>query len=431
MIIRYRQLVPLLVIEIYLIATLIVLSWGPVTFNLHNSSFFWLFIFMYHLSFVFGYMLSVVSRKHAIVSIDNRYSKSKFSVFFTIAVFGVLVTYKNLMLGGNFIPYGILDEVIFGLTSPGEIYSQRMDALSSTGTWRILNIISILFLWAKLLFIFYFIYYWRSIGGFGRMLSAFYCLFFLTPGIASGTNSVVFQFVLIFSVSLICVLYIRNSRLFLPAIIFSIIMLVVAVFGFGYIMSQRGGGFSYFALTSPLGDVGVNITTPTLDSIWAYTIYAGVWLNYYLVQGYYGFSLIFDVDWSWTFGFGNSEFLQRQFYLVSGVDISGLTYQAKVDEFWGKSAQWHSFYSQMANDVGIVGLIFLMALLGYYISFTWNRALYERNFYSTALLPVLAILVIFIPANNQVFGFIDTLSYFVVVSLFQLFRSRKLRSSHV
>ena len=148
-------------------------------------------------------------------------------------------------------------------------------------------------------------------------------------------------------------------------------------------------------------------------------------MDYYLVQGYYGFSLIFDVDWSWTYGFGNSEFLQRQFQLLSGVDISGLTYQAKVDSFWGKSAQWHSFYSQIANDVGILGLIPFMGLLGYYISYTWHRAVYRNNFYSAALLPIFAILVIFIPANNQIFGFIDTFSYFFVVSFCQLGLSKK------
>ncbi len=203
------------------------------------------------------------------------------------------------------------------------------------------------------------------------------------------------------------------------------ILFLIPVGSFGYIMLERGGGFDYFISTSPLGDISVNTETPDLDNIFDFYLYAFTWLNYYLVQGYYGFSLIIDLDWNWTYGFGNSEFLQRQFLLITGIDIAQDTFQTQIDNIWGKTAQWHSFYGQFANDFGIIGVSILMFILGALLSRIWLSAIYNNNFYGMALLPLFMIMFIFFPANNQIFGYIDTLSYFIFVIFFWYLRGKK------
>ena len=194
----------------------------------------------------------------------------------------------------------------------------------------------------------------------------------------------------------------------------------------GYLMSQRGGGFDYFANTSPIGDISVSASTPSLSGFFEFYYYAFVWLNYYLVQGYYGFSLILNLDQYWTFGFGSSDFLNRQLITLTGVDVSNLTFQAQISEFWG-AAQWHSFYGMFANDFGFAGLSVLMFILGFYISRTWASVIYNNSFYGKALLPIFALMFILFPANNEVFGYIVTLSYFLVMSLLWFFEDKKVR----
>lgn len=222
-------------------------------------------------------------------------------------------------------------------------------------------------------------------------------------------------------------LYLNRYKYFLGIIVLCFVLSLIPIGSFGYIMSQRGGGFEYFLSISPLSDISILMKTPELDSFFGFYQYSMVWLSSYLVQGYYGFSLILDMDLNWTYGFGNSAFLQRQFFLITGSDIGELTYQARISPVWDKDAQWHSFYGQFANDFGFIGLSFLMFFLGYFFSRVWLSVIYKNSFYGAALLPIFALMFIFFPANNQVFGYIDTFSYFIFVSLFWYLEGKKLR----
>jgi hypothetical protein len=112
--------------------------------------------------------------------------------------------------------------------------------------------------------------------------------------------------------------------------------------------------------------------------------------------------------------------------MLTGIDVSNLTLQAQIAEYWS-SAQWHSFYGQFANDFGFIGLSVLMFILGYFLSRVWASVIYNNSFYGMSLLPILALMFIFFPANNQVFGYIDTLSYFLFMSIFWFFEDKKLR----
>lgn len=100
------------------------------------------------------------------------------------------------MLADSLIPVNIFNEFLSGLTNPELIYSERMDKISrnENNTSRLISILSIFFSYSKLLFLFYFIYYWKQLSFFKKNLSIAYCFLFLSPGVSSGTNSVVFYF---------------------------------------------------------------------------------------------------------------------------------------------------------------------------------------------------------------------------------------------
>lgn len=50
---------PIILVEIYLISTVILFSLGPIDFSIHNKILFWLLIVLYHLFFVFGYFIGI------------------------------------------------------------------------------------------------------------------------------------------------------------------------------------------------------------------------------------------------------------------------------------------------------------------------------------------------------------------------------------
>ena len=423
-----KKYLPLVLVETYLVFTLLLYVFGPVQFKGHNTDLFVMVMFVYHGAFILGYYLAIKTYKFNQIKIDKRFSSKLFYTALVFAVLSVLATYQNLMLAQSIIPYNIFEDIARGLREPGLVYIERMNHISDgyNPSSRALNIFSIFFAFFKLFFIFLFVYFWNDLSYFKKLLVLIYSFLFVSSGLAAGTNSVIFIFFIFLSLSLLVLFFIRPNLNFSKIIPLMGVSLLIPVGFFGYVMSRRGGGFEFFSSTSPLGDITMAASTPYLDNFLDFYYYAYVWLNYYLVQGYYGFSLILNLDLNWTFGFGNSAFLQRQFLMLSGIDISNLTFQARISEYWGV-AQWHSFYGQFANDFGFVGLSVLMFILGYFLSRVWASIIYNNSFYGMCLLPIFALMFIFFPANNQVFGYIDTLSYFLVISTLWFFEDKKLR----
>lgn len=426
-----KKYLPLILVETYLLITLLLFYVGPIDFEIHNHLIFAVLLFLYHGAFILGYVISIKTKPKTKFVVQRRLSTKFFYISFCLGLVGVFGSYKNLMLSSSFIPYDFFDNLIRGLSEPGVVYAERMMNAASgvTPESRLFNVASIFFLSFKLLFIFQAVYFWGQLGRLKKLLFVVYSLLFISSGIASGTNSVLFIFFIFLIFSTLVVLYVHDYAHLRRVLIICSIAFLLPVASFGYIMSQRGGGFEYFSGTSPLGDINVSVISPDLDnaSLVDFFYYSFVWLDYYLVQGYYGFSLILNLDHNWTFGFGNSAFLQRQLLLLTGIDVSELTFQHRISDMWDESAQWHSFYGQFANDFGLIGLTVFMFFLGYYFAKTWISVIYKNSFYGAALMPVFALMFIFIPANNQVFAYIDTLSYFIFVSVIFALEDTKIK----
>jgi hypothetical protein len=302
-----KKYLPLILVEVYLLFTLLLYYLGPIQFRGHNSTLFLILMFLYHSSFIFGYCISIRVYNFNKIKIDKKFSSKLFYFSFFFALLSVLAAYKNLMLAQSIIPYNIFEEIVRGLTEPGLVYAGRMNDMSNGlgSNSRLFNIISIFFAFSKLFFIFIFLYFWNYLTYFKKLLVLIYSFLFISSGLSSGTNSVIFIFFIFISLSLFVLFYIRTARNFSKIITFMGVLFLIPVGFFGYLMSKRGGGFEYFSLTSPLGDITISALTPNLNSVLDFYYYAFVWLNYYLVQGYYGFSLILNLDSYWTFGFGS------------------------------------------------------------------------------------------------------------------------------
>lgn len=424
-----KKYLPLFFIESYLLITLAIFYIGPVNFKIHNQGTFIALMILYHAFFICGYWLATRTSGSLKINTTAPFQRRFYYISFVIGLIGVIGSYNNLMLSTTFIPYNFFNDLGRGLMEPGLAYTDRMIQMESgiTSDSRLFNIASLFFSFFKLFFIFKFVYFWTSLGTFQKLLAVIYSFLFVSSGISAGTNSVIFIFFIFLIFSVITTLYIQDySHLGKVMAILAVIFLI-PISSFGYIMSQRGGGFDYFANSSPLGDISVSTSFSLTDNanFLDFLFYSFVWLNYYVVQGYYGFSLILNLDHNWTFGFGNSAFLQRQLLMVTDIDISKLTFQSRISQYWDESAQWHSFYGQFANDFGLIGLTLFMFLIGYYVAKIWNSIIFKNSFYGAALMPIFIIMFIFFPANNQVFAYIDTLSYFIIVSFFWIFEKKK------
>lgn len=328
------------------------------------------------------------------------------------------------------IPYNFVEDVLKGINEPAQVYIDRMAEVvyDGAGSSRSLNIFFIFIAFCKLLFIFYFIWFWKELNLIYKIISILYSFLYVSPGIIAGVNSVLFWFCLFTFTSLVVFYYLFNKKKLSSLVKVLAIIFIIPILSFGNIMSKRGGSFDYFVNSSPLGDISVKVNDiDTESNIFDDFNYSLVWMNFYVTQGYYGFSLTLDKEFKWTYGFGSSAFFQRQFSMISGIDVGVDTYQRRNDNVWGEYSMWHSFYGQVANDFSPYGIIILMYFMGWYFSKVWVSVITRNSFYGAAMMPIFAIMFIFFPANNQVFGYIDSISYFFFISVFWFFENYKIK----
>ena len=210
-----RDFYPLIFVFAYLFLTTFLYVFGPVQFRTHNSFIFYSLLFFYLFSFFYGYYLSFLLNKKKKINFSPRAFSTK--LYYTLLIFGTLVlivNYKNLMLNESFIPYDFFNDFLRGVTEPGLVYTERMSKISSgfTSNSRFFNILLIFLSFTKLLFIFYFVYYWSVLSVTKRFFSYFYSFLFLSCGISSGTNSFVFIFFIFLMFSLLVRYLIFNPR---------------------------------------------------------------------------------------------------------------------------------------------------------------------------------------------------------------------------
>lgn len=427
--ILFKKYTPLIAVELYLIITFLLFWLGPIKYRVSNVLYFILLFFLYHIFFIAGYFINTITFKKKPL-VDNKFSKKTFYILCIFAFWGSMITYKTATNGNSIIPYTILQDLINGIQNPAKVYIEsKLDYdYSSAGDSRLINILFIFFAFTRFYFIFYVVWFWKHLKIPLKLISFLYFIFYISPSISSGVNSLTFWFSLFLFSTLLVYYYINNPKKLRSILIILSILIIIPILSFGYIMSERGGGFSYFEQSSPRGDIHIIAKEIDLENsnIFSFLQYSITWLDYYITQGYYGFSLILEQDFKWTYGFGNSAFLQRQFNLITGIDVGELSYQRRYDNVWGEFAQWHSFYGQFANDFGPWGLTILMFLLGFLFSRVWLSILLQNSFFGAALMPIYIIMFIFFPANNQVFGYIDTISYFIFISIFWFFEDKKL-----
>ncbi len=433
-------LLPLLFLQIYLAVTLLVFTFGPISYSLPLPVIFWLCIFCYHFAFFLGYLLAYMSKiKKADFSgkkeIGKDFNLRLFHVLLFFSFFSSLLGFKNVdSILDFFNPFFWFESALQGVLNPGVAYTEKMQRVSSDVSGnKLLNIFLFFIAFSKIVIVPFIVFLWSRLSFKVKIASLFVTLLPLLSSLSHGTNKGVFDFVILYGSSLmIFFVYnkyhfnsymLRKRKFFLLVLIFS--MLGALTF-FGTAMSERGGDIRYIELIDPLGNIKVDESSynKTRESFFYYT-YA--WLGSYIVQGYYGFGLALTQDFETSYGVGNSVFLTRNFESLLGVDLRENTFQYKINNWWGESSQWHSFYSFFANDFHFVGVAFVCFILSFLMAKAWFDFIDSANVFAGAMMPIFSVLIIFIPANNQIFGFLDGLSAFFWTCIFWFYSKNKFR----
>lgn len=428
-------LAPCLLGSLYLCASLLIFKFGPIEWPVENEKTFWLFNALYLPMFILGGVCALMFRKFLKNPREWYYSAESISKFFWpilgCAGVVVLIGHRNISLGASYFPYSIFSDFVFGLVNPLDAYLYKFSdqAVENFSGNPLLTALSGVFAFSKLMLLCLLVSQWTNLSTLKKIVGMSVILFPILSGVSVGTNKPIFDvaFALIAITSIYMFLAPASTiRQFIASrwvLIF--VTGLVFLFSVGYFkhtMSVRAPGLNYAeSLSSSAGVVRVNPRFNAYCDASGEFVRASCHLfvtgSIYLTQGYYGMSLSTSLPLESTYGVGHSSFMTDALRKYFGVDLSPRTFQHRINDRWSASAQWHSAYSQWANDVGFFGVTAVMFMIGFYVSVIWASALYTGNLFAICSTPLLLTLIIFIPANNQIFNIFESLMTFMVLLL--------------
>lgn len=433
---------PLYAIEAYLVFSLILLIAGPLHFELHNKIQFVFLIIAYHVAFILGYNIGTKSDSNCRKDIykgDKNAIVSRYTFLIILVLYVWLIVTRNITHANSYIPVELFKRAITGIMNPALSYNSNKgtdaEALFHGNKVMTGSILLIYFLYYCFPAIT--VLYWEQINKIQRILSVIIIVLCLLLGFASGTNASIFHVIIPLSVGLVLKNLTGNKknnkstarqnikRIRKPIIT----MLCFGVLYFINNIDSRLGGNVLAYFCSKSSDITIStpykeiINNPQLGSL----VKGLASVQSYICQGYYGMSLAIDKGFTPTYGLGHSFFLATSSDNMFGTNIISNTYQEKITNIWSRTVNWHSFYSQMANDVGFYGVIIIMLILGIITSKVWIDIIINNNPIAKLLFVVMMPIYIFMPMNNQMGNLYGTFfSFWVLLILWIISRKNKI-----
>ncbi|WBA13976.1 hypothetical protein [Salinivibrio proteolyticus] len=437
---KYRTLLPLLLVELYLIITIWLVFYGPVNWNITNAPTLIGFIAFYHIAFILGYIVQLRYGRNNQNKAKPNFSKLANKYYWTIltlAFLGCLISFKNITMSNSFDVFRVIDLIKLGFIDPAQarnLYAEKLYSGDYVGN-KYLTALMVFFGVFKYALLPILVFNWRKLNFCKRLFGILVLIIPILSGVAMSLSSINFFYLFTILVSLL-VIFMSNDYedggikgiLRRKGVLFS--LLVIFFFSFWQFYAVKSGASLYNVVVHGARTASFDYMTANGiefkrkdDSSVLYDFYEK--LTVYIVQGYKGMSISLNESWDSTYGLGHSVFLQRVFEDYLGFDIRERTYQRKITEIWDENIYWHSAYSYFANDVSFYGVIVVMFFIGYFFSSTVTSALFYNNFIAKILLPLFALMFFYLPANNQVFSFLENMISFWVLTFVYMYSLRK------
>lgn len=121
-------------------------------------------------------------------------------------------------------------------------------------------------------------------------------------------------------------------------------------------------------------------------------------------SGYYGLELAMEKPFEPGWGVGHSPAALSVYETVTGdrdPHLNTYTYRNGADH-WSEDNYWSTLIAWIANDVGFVGAIPVLALIGFMWGKWWREAAAGMSDPAAVLFALVTTMIFYLPANNQV-----------------------------
>ena len=416
----------------YLFGTIALYSFGPIDWKTHKPILTYFLLISYILAFSFGIVLANSKNKklaelpekdcNAIDSFSEFYFKNYIIISVIYICFSLFSIYRITVAYGLRSITDMFEMIVEGKYR--ELYFTKSEGSYIGGSGYV--VLTILFSPISSVFVAFTVMKWKLLTLFRKIMGLIGCLLWFALQLSGGTSRAFFVIMMPLFIGFLFRSNKKKKKSQRHQLFVIVLLFVILAGAFNAVMNNRMKGSTTFL------QIGENRIT---NDGWLYNILPStlkdlsVWIDFYLCQGYYGFSLCTEVGWVPMFGAGFSRWLCLELSSIISPSIYNSTYQVRIEErySWEASANWHTAYSWFANDVSLIGVILVMFCIGYLFSRIYFDARQSKNLWSIGALIYLTQMIFFLPCNNLVFSNSNSMfSFFVYIFVF-LFRNKKVR----
>jgi hypothetical protein len=403
-----------------LFAVTIVLSLvGPIDWRMDNATEVYGFLVACLLAMVAGYLWAV--QRHSDVPVDGRWRLPPASAIVVLGSALYLLLYPLTVYDGTGTWF---PNVVEGLTHPGQAYADKTAAGLQIPQLAVYlgTLVSPLTIAVLPLTLFF----WPRLSRLARVLGVAVIVLTLALGVARAVNQDVGElcgYLVLFLVLVASTARAGGGPRLKRILACGVGAVLVAGLFLGYYHTVISGRVEADTqapshhgsqnLNDAMRDQAlVSFGTERSGSVF-YSLVPGaaqstaVVFTSYLTQGYKGLSLAMDSPWRPTYGLGFSVFVRHNVSRLLGLDenaVEARTYEGQLDaQGWAAGVQWSSFYVHPASDVTFLGVIPLMALIGFAFGAAWRDTCTRADPVACVVFFYLGIQVLYLSANNQLY----------------------------
>ena len=383
------------------------------------------FIGLTLIAFAFGYRLEVARSTRnplPVVVPDDR--AAPHSLIFCCASYYLLISAVYLTHTG-------LSDVASlwrAVTNPGEAYFAKLHPqteMTYSPVTQGVAVFSVLYL----LLVPLAVQHWKNLSWALRIYVIIavcsYLVFFLSIGTQKGLGETLIFWAAAYS-AVRASSHRRGVRRWAGRRILSAVLMATFIGGFLWYMT--------FAQTARLEERDLTAKfpgNPAVAAMFGPDFAAGVAVTIdYPTHGYLGLSYNLEQPFVWTYGIGSMPAVAdyaRQYLGIDAPLLDRYTARTEAATGWPDGMYWSTIYPWLASDLTFPGAVMIMMLLGWFTSKFWREAREGRTL-SLAMFCQLALILVYVPANNQIgqnrpalFGFLSL----AVLSLNDRLRNRR------
>lgn len=436
---------PLILIESYLVFTLLIYQFGLFKWDTQNIYEFWTYLILYHIAFIAGYIWMARKKIDSMeVHLYNKINNVNliFGILLIIyAVFNV-IQYKNTTGSEYSNMINLFQDVWKALNNPGKQYYEANERMRAYGGQKIVTALAGFFSVFSYSIIPIAMYWWDKLSKKRKILFYMLILLNISISVSVGKNSGIFLQLFYFVGSLLLVCFIQGKGVIKKRKILTLFIGLLCMFSFWFFIRGietrlAGSIVRDVELRSEMYESEAKLVKTSPEKRYdnleipqaVENLFYGI--EHYLTNGYFMFSLSLSEKVEWCYGLGNSSFLRSNMDTILGIDVSSRMLENKICRKYPEIIYFSSIYTSLANDLHFIGVIVFMLLAGLFTSYIWKDAYFNKDILAYLFLPLLIVFYLYFPVGNIIgntiylfFTFFELLFIYIIIKFFN--RKRKL-----